>query len=51
MNETALVLQTNKFYLSSYFQYKVEYKKAKAEFISDKGILKLILPVIKDNDF
>ena len=43
-----MVLQTNKFYLAQYFQYKIDGKNAKAEFVSDKNILKLILPVIKE---
>jgi len=46
-----MVLQTKKFYLSQHFQYKTDYKKAKAEFVSDKGVLKLTLPVIRENDF
>lgn len=44
-----MVLQTKRYYLSQYFQYKTDYKKAKAEFVSDKGVLKLTLPVIRDD--
>jgi hypothetical protein len=44
-----MVLQTNKYYLSQHFQYKTDYKRAKAEFVSDKGVLKLSLPVIRDD--
>lgn len=43
-----MVLQTKKYYLSQYFQYKTDYKRAKAQFVSDKGILKLTLPVIRE---
>lgn len=46
-----MVLQTKKYYLAQYFQYKMDYKNAKAEFVSDKDMLKLSLPVIRDNDF
>lgn len=46
-----MVLQTKKYYLAQYFQYKTDYKKAKAEFVSDKNLLKLTLPVVRDNDF
>ena len=34
-----MVIQTKRFYLIEYFQYKMDYKKAKAKFIADKGIL------------
>jgi hypothetical protein len=47
LNEKQMVLQTKNYYLSQYFQYKTDYKKAKAEFISDKQLLKLTLPIIK----
>lgn len=49
LNEKQMVLQTKKFYLGEYFQYKTDCKNAKAEFVSDKGILKLIIPVIKQD--
>lgn len=48
LNEKQMVLQTNKYYLSQYFQYKTDYKKAKAEFVADKGIMRITLPVIRD---
>lgn len=46
-----MVLQTNKFYLAQHFQYPVDYKRSKAEYVSDKSMLKLILPVIRSDDF
>ena len=49
LNEKQMVLQTKKFYLSEHFQYKTDCKNAKAEFVSDKGILKLVIPVIKQD--
>lgn len=51
LNDKQMVLQTKKYYLAQYFQYKTDYKKAKAEFVSDKGILKLSLPVIREIDY
>jgi hypothetical protein len=42
-----MVIQTKRFYLIEYFQYKMDCKRAKAKFIADKGILELILPIIK----
>ena len=51
LNEKQMVLQTKKYYLAQYFQYKMDYKKAKAEFISDKCLLKLVLPVIREGEF
>ena len=51
LNDKQMVLQTKKYYLCQYFQYRMDYKNAKAEFVSDKCLLKLILPVIRDNDF
>ena len=51
LNDTQMVIQTKDFYLDQYFQYKTDSKKAKAKFISDKGILELILPVIRNDDF
>ena len=46
-----MVLQTKKYYLAQYFQYRMDYKKAKAEFVSDQELLKLVLPVLRENDF
>jgi hypothetical protein len=43
-----MVLQTKDFYLYEHFQYKVDSKQVKAKFISDKCILELILPVIRE---
>jgi hypothetical protein len=34
-----MVVQTKDFYLCQYFQYKSDPKKARAKFISDKGVL------------
>lgn len=46
-----MVIQTKKFYLIEYFQYKVDCKKAKAKFIADKGVLELVFPIIRNDDF
>lgn len=46
-----MVIQTKKFYLIEYFQYKVDCKKAKAKFIADKYILELIFPIIRNDEF
>jgi hypothetical protein len=46
-----MVVQTKKFYLIEYFQYRVDFKKAKAKFVADKGVLELILPIIRPEDF
>lgn len=46
-----MVIQTKKFYLIEYFQYKVDNKRAKAKFIADKNILELILPIVRNDDF
>jgi hypothetical protein len=45
------VVQTKDFYLCQYFQYQTDPKKTKAKFISDKGILELILPILRKDDF
>ena len=50
LNNKQMVLQTKKYYLAQYFQYPMDYKNAKAEFVSDKGMLKLTLPVIRESD-
>lgn len=51
LNDTQMVIQTKDYYLCQYFQYKTESKKTKAKFISDKNILELILPIIREDDF
>lgn len=51
ITEKAMVLQTKDFYLYEHFQYKVDSKQVKAKFISDKYILELILPVIRELNF
>lgn len=51
LNEKQMVIQTKKYYLTQYFQYKMDCKKAKAKFISDKGVLELILPILREDDF
>jgi HSP20 family molecular chaperone IbpA len=51
LNERQMVIQTKEFYLIQYFQYKTDSKKAKAKFMSDKGELELILPIIRNDDF
>ncbi len=51
LNDKQLVLQTKKFYLMQHFQYKMDSKKAKAKFISDKGVLELSLPILRSDDF
>ena len=51
LNEKQMVIQTKKFYLIEYFQYKIDYKNAKAKFIADKYILELIFPSIRNDDF
>lgn len=48
INEKQMVIQTNKYYLSQYFQYKMDCKKAKAKLITDKNILELVLPIIRE---
>lgn len=51
ITEKAMVLQTKDFYLHEHFQYKIDSKQVKAKFISDKYILELILPVIREFNF
>ncbi len=46
-----MVIQTKQYYLCQYFQYPTEPKKSKAKFISDKGILELIIPILRNDDF
>lgn len=48
LTDRQMVVQTKKFYLIEYFQYRVDNKKAKAQFIADKNILQLILPIIRN---
>jgi hypothetical protein len=51
LNDKQMVVQTKDFYLCQYFQYKTEPKKAKAKFITDKCVLELILPILRDDEF
>lgn len=51
LNDKQMVIQTKDFYLCQYFQYKTDPKHAKAKFISDKYVLELILPIIRNDDF
>lgn len=46
-----MVVQTKDYYLCQYFQYKTNPKSTKAKFISDKYILELIIPIIRNDDF
>ena len=48
LNEKQMVIQTKEYYLCHYFQYQTDPKKTKAKFISDKFILELIVPVIRN---
>ena len=48
INEAAMVVQTKDYYLHQYFQYKVQPKECKAKFVSDKGVLELILLVTRE---
>lgn len=51
LNDKQMVVQTKDFYLCQYFQYQTDPKKARAKFISDKGILELILPILRNDNF
>lgn len=51
LNEKQMVVQTKDYYLCQYFQYKTNPKSTKAKFISDKYILELIIPIIRNDDF
>lgn len=51
LNEKQIVIQTKEYYLCQYFQYPTDPKKVKAKFISDKGILELVLPIMRNDDF
>lgn len=51
LNDKQMVIQSNKYYLTQHFQYQMDCKRAKAKFISDKGILELILPIVRNDDF
>ena len=51
LNDKQMVIQTKDFYLCQYFQNKTDPKHAKAKFISDKYVLELILPIIRNDDF
>jgi dynein assembly factor 6, axonemal len=51
LNEKQMVVQSKRHYLIEHFQYPMNYKQAKAKFIADKGVLELILPIIRPDDF
>lgn len=51
LNDKQMVVQTKDFYLTQYFQYKTEPKLTKAKFITDKSVLELIIPIIRNDDF
>ena len=51
LNERQMVVQTKDFYLSQYFQYKTDPKKSGAKFIADKGVLELVIPILRMDDF
>lgn len=51
LNDKQMVIQTKDYYLCQYFQYKTDPKATKAKFISDKGILELIIPILRNDDF
>ncbi len=44
-----MVIQTKRFYLIEYFQYRMDFKNAKAKFVADKGVLELGLPIIRQD--
>lgn len=50
LNDKQMVIQSKDYYLTQYFQYTMNSKKAKAKFISDKDILELILPIQRSDD-
>lgn len=51
LNESQMVVQTKDFYLNQHFQYKTDPKLSKAKFIADKGVLELVLPILRNDDF
>ena len=51
LNDRQMVVQTKDFYLDQCFQYKTDPKLSKAKFIADKGILELVLPIIRNEDY
>ena len=51
LNEKQMVVQTKEFYLVQYFQYKTDPKQTKAKFVSDKGVLELVIPILRNDDF
>ena len=51
LNDKQIVIQTKDFYLCEHLQYKTDPKKVKAKFISDKFILELEIPIIRNDDF
>lgn len=51
LNDKQMVVQTKDYYLCQYFQYKTDLKGTKAKFISDKGILELVIPIVRNDDF
>lgn len=51
LNDKQMVIQTKDYYLCQYFQYKTDPKATKAKFVSDKGVLELVIPIMRNDDF
>jgi hypothetical protein len=51
LNDKQMVIQTKDFYLCEHLQYTTDAKKVKAKFISDKCVLELELPIVRNDDF
>ncbi|EGR29822.1 hypothetical protein IMG5_148060, partial [Ichthyophthirius multifiliis] len=51
INSTAMVVQSPKYYLHHAFPYQVRDKDGKAQWISDKCILQITLPIIREELF
>eukprot|EP00825_Cyclidium_porcatum_P000781 TRINITY_DN10314_c0_g1_i2.p1 TRINITY_DN10314_c0_g1~~TRINITY_DN10314_c0_g1_i2.p1 ORF type:complete len:301 (+),score=69.39 TRINITY_DN10314_c0_g1_i2:11-913(+) len=51
VNKNAIVLQCPKYYLHHVLPYTVKDKEGKAKWISDKCILEITFPIIREDDF
>jgi len=51
VTEQAVCVQTSKYFLYHYLPYPVNEKEGKAQWLSDKNILQIILPIIKEDPF
>lgn len=51
VTEQVVCVQTAKYYLYHVLPYKVNEKEGKAQWISDKNILQLTLPIVREFDF